>query len=974
MYSLKYRNICLLFMFALIRFQGYTAIPSDNILAGEYILEVSSEAAILEFFNKTASYPEFSDLTIEKLTDVPFRLWLLKTNPYNEHLQRLEKILRSAPAVKRFFKNKILNVRKSPDDPLLSSQWQYENTGQSGGLAGADMEMFKAWDISTGGVTYSGDTIVVAVLDDGVNGRHPDMADNMWIHHNEIPGNGIDDDMNGYIDDYFGWNVTLNNDDVYSGGGHGTPVAGIIGAKGNNALGVSGVNWHVRIMIVNYGEATEARALASYGYVYKMRQLYNESNGEKGAFIAVTNASWGIDGIFADEAALWCELYDALGEQGIVNVAATSNSNVDVDEVGDMPSTCESEFLIVVTNVNRQDIRHTGGSAYGRKSVDIGAFGHQVYTVSRNSYGIFGGTSGAAPHVSGLAGLMFSAPCALLDSLIHTQPALSALVIKDMLLLGAEPNPSLENLTSSGGRVNAYRAMSNLMDLCGSCSVPAGVTLFPTDTSVVIQWPFNQGFSVSVRYKKAGELSWTVVDNVTSGFELSRLDFCTEYEIQWSSPCGFLPGVFGYSKFFRTEGCCQLPDEIQADIAPGSVTITLNHSDNAWYRWSYSVNDGEVRDTVTQEKGMMWSGLEECQTITFTLQSQCLKYNNVSEISTRYIYSTPCGLCTENSYCQFGRKTNSQEWIRKFHLHHFINESAQEPEGYTHFLGLHQIRLKPGYSYPYELEVGYLNDAYSEYLKIYIDFNQNGVFEEEEEVSAAGPQAERFLGSVYIPEDAREGYTLMRVILTYDDFEGACDSPDFEFGEIEDYCVLIEKECPVVTHWVITDTTTSGLKFQVEKMSEDTDSLRLDIRATGTASWDSFVWKDSVWIHNLIPCQEYEYSLFSLCGTEISKGTDLDTVKTLCFNNTEEVFSGVKVFPNPAQNSLFVVSNDPVSPAYRLEIVSMEGKIHMTEESILENKNSWEIDITSLPSGMYMLVWYRLDGQVTPVRFIVMKD
>jgi hypothetical protein len=417
-----------------------------------------------------------------------------------------------------------------------------------------------------------------------------------------------------------------------------------------------------------------------------------------------------------------------------------------------------------------------------------------------------------------------------------------------------------------------------------------------------------------------------------------------------------------------------LPDLVQADISSGSVRIILSHNDNALYRWSYSVNEGEVRDTVTQEKVMMWSGLEECQTITFTLQSQCLKYNNISEVSVRYIYSTPCGSCTENAYCQFGRKTNSQEWIRKFQMSGFINESAQEPNGYTHFLGLHQIRFKPGYSYPYELEVGYLNDAYSEYLKLYIDFNQNGVFDEGEQVSFKGPQADRFLGSVYIPEDVKEGYTLMRVILTYDDFEGGCDSPDFEFGEVEDYCILILKDCPDVTQWDIFDKSTSGLTFGVQEMPEDTDSLRLDIRETGTSEWDSYLWKDTVGIQNLKSCQEYEYRIFSLCGTQISKGTAIDTVKTLCSNSTEEVVSGIRIFPNPALTTLFIQSKDVITPFQRLDIISIDGKIQWNDVQVLKNENQWQIDISSLPSGMYILMWYRGDGQVTPVRFVVMGD
>lgn len=951
-------------------FQAFSAVPGDQVLSGQYIVEVTSDETIRHFFIQNISDPDFHDLSIEKLMDKPFCLWLIKTDPYNDHLPLLEKRLRTHTGVLRFFRNRTIQVRKSPDDPLFSNQWQLENTGQSGGLLGADMDILEAWDISEGGLTYSGDTIVVAVLDDGINGRHPDMVDNMWINYHEIPDNGLDDDDNGYVDDYYGWDVTLNNDDVYSGGGHGTPVAGIIGARGNNTVGVSGVNWYIKIMPVNYGEATEARALASYGYVYTMRKLYNETHGQKGAFIAVTNASWGIDGVFSDEASLWCDLYDALGSLGILNVAATSNSQVDVDEVGDMPSTCESEFLVIATNVNRQDALH-GSSAYGRKSVDIGAFGHQVYTVSRNSYGSFGGTSGASPHVAGLAALLYSAPCYALDSLTHADPATSVLVIRDMLLSGAEPNVSLENITSSGGRVNAYRAMSNVMDLCSPCSVPAGITLHPTDTSVVIQWPWDSGSPVSVRYKKPDELSWTIIDNLFNGGELKNLNFCTEYEIQWSTTCGFLPGMFGYSKFFRTEGCCQLPDEVRAEILPGSVRIELNHSQNAWYRWVYTIDNEEVRDTITEDKYIQWSGLDECQTIRFTVQSQCLKNSNTSEISENYIHSTPCGSCTENNYCQFGRKTNSQEWIRRFQLGSFINESDSEPNGYTHFLGLQKIKLSQGAMYDYEVEVGYLNDAYSEYLKMYIDFNQDGSFDAGEEVSSVGPLTDVFKGRILIPESAAEGFTLMRVILTYDNFDGACDTSLFEFGEVEDYCVFIEKGCPDVIQWVISEKTTSGITFQVSEMPESADSLKLDIREAGTVEWDSYYWVDSVHVQNLKSCQEYEYRIYSVCGNIFSAGAPMDTTKTLCSNGTEDVSLPFRIYPNPATHVLFMEGDPEASRIHRIDIRSMDGQLWETEFVPSEIENRWQVDVSLWPSGMYILTVYSSEGVLTPVRFVI---
>ena len=192
--------------------------------------------------------------------------------------------------------NHFVTLRSTvPDDPLFESQWQYINTGQSGGTVGADIDIDLAWDIATGGLTADGDTIVVCVIDDGVNLNHPDMAANLWKNYGEIENNGIDDDGNGFIDDYHGWDTGSNSDAVGDGGGHGTPVAGIVGAVGNNGVGVAGVNWDVKLMIVQGGTGIESEVLEAYSYPLVARKAYNETDGEEGAFVVSTNASWGID-------------------------------------------------------------------------------------------------------------------------------------------------------------------------------------------------------------------------------------------------------------------------------------------------------------------------------------------------------------------------------------------------------------------------------------------------------------------------------------------------------------------------------------------------------------------------------------------------------------------------------------------------------------------------------------------------------
>ena len=145
-----------------------------------------------------------------------------------------------------------------------------------GGTVGADIDADSAWAISTGGLTALGDTIVVCVIDGGIDLNHDDLTPNRWINYAEIPNNGIDDDNNGFVDDRLGWNTGAGNDNI-SGSSHGTAVAGIIGAKGDNGTGVAGVNWDVKLMIVRGGSGVESEVLEAYTYPLNLRKKYDMS-------------------------------------------------------------------------------------------------------------------------------------------------------------------------------------------------------------------------------------------------------------------------------------------------------------------------------------------------------------------------------------------------------------------------------------------------------------------------------------------------------------------------------------------------------------------------------------------------------------------------------------------------------------------------------------------------------------------------
>ncbi|MBK6699322.1 MAG: S8 family serine peptidase [Saprospiraceae bacterium] len=138
--------------------------------------------------------------------------------------------LKQLPGILQVQVNHILQSRKQPDDDFFTNQWHHFNEGLTGGTFNADFDSDLAWDLTTGGLTEEGDTIVVCVIDDGLDIHHPDLLENLWLNRDEIPNNSIDDDLNGYIDDYYGWNTYLKNDS-FALGIHGTLVCGLVAAK-----------------------------------------------------------------------------------------------------------------------------------------------------------------------------------------------------------------------------------------------------------------------------------------------------------------------------------------------------------------------------------------------------------------------------------------------------------------------------------------------------------------------------------------------------------------------------------------------------------------------------------------------------------------------------------------------------------------------------------------------------------------------
>lgn len=380
-------------------------------------------------------------------------IWLFEITDSKE--PRAEKISRlTKNSNVRVIQNNHTNIilrEAIPDDPYYSMQW-----------APAIMSLPQAWEeFTTGGVTATGDTIVVAVIDGGADWTHEDL--NCWINTQEIPNNGIDDDGNGYIDDYHGWNA-YNHNGYVSSSNHGTHVSGIIGAVGDNGKGVCGVNWNVKVLPICGSSGNESIVVEAYSYALEMRARYNETNGEEGAFIVSTNSSFGVDYGNPDDYPIWCSMYDEMGNVGILSCGAGPNMNVNVDVVGDVPSACPGDYLIGITNTNSSDEKY-GSAGYGIESIDIGAPGTSIYsTTPNNNYGNMTGTSMATPQVSGTIALMYAAMPEEMMQACKSDPANFCLSIKQSLFDGADQLPSLDGLVAGGRRLNAYGAIENLLN------------------------------------------------------------------------------------------------------------------------------------------------------------------------------------------------------------------------------------------------------------------------------------------------------------------------------------------------------------------------------------------------------------------------------------------------------------------------------------------------------------------------------
>lgn len=873
-----------------------------------------------------------------------------------------------------------------PNDPLFDDQWQYVNDGTNGAVADADIDADLAWDITTGGLTALGDTIVACVIDDGCIADHPDWGDNLWINHHEIPNNNIDDDSNGYVDDYRGWNTTMGNDNIEGGafgGWHGTCVAGIVGAKGNNGIGVTGVCWNIKVMIVVSGNSTdEADVLASYSYPLEMRTRYNQSNGQDGAFVVSTNASWGIDQGQPADAPLWCAMYDELGAQGVISCGATANANFNVDVVGDLPTACPSDYLISVTNMGSNDVKITQ-AGYGLTTIDLGAFGEDTYTIeSGGGYAGFGGTSGATPHVTGTVALLYSVPCPGFIQFAKADPAAAALFVKQAILNGTDANASLAGKCVTGGRLNLYNSVQAMLQYnCDGtgCISPYSVQVNNVGTNqATVNWgAIGDSLSFLVQYQPVGAGAWTTLNTTENTLTINGLDACSNYQVQVAAVCSdTLTSDYTSVPVFTTDGCCTPPSNISVTTdGSGGASVTWSSVTAASQYTLQLLNGGNVVQNINVTgNNYSLSNLQPCTQYVVQLSSACGGAGN-SNFSAPYNFTTPgCGACIDNSYCASLSDDVSEEWIGHVQVAGIDNETGGIDE-YVDYTNL-STDLAVGTSYSVTLTPAYASDSYTETFRLWIDFNQNGTFENQTELLLTQQTSGTPVTvNIAIPATALMGSTRMRISMKYTGGGGvaptACET--FAYGQVEDYCINIVEavECafvPVNVSVGNVGESTAAVSWQGDAVC-DTYTIVYGPGSQPQTTWQAIQTDNaSLVLSGLTPLTTYNAVVSCNCGGTAGSASAVIEFTTGAVginapNNDNN--APLLLMPNPFAETLTVkwtTQTMPDNAAASWRLIDLTGRVIAKGQLVAGSlqTGSAQISTNTLTAGMY---WVEiLDG------------
>ena len=927
-------------------------------IPGQLIIQVPSSGSVNLIVNDLKLRdPSLGSVRIEKQISRFLNAYLISFNAEVLPEAMALRAFQEHPGVVVAQYNRIAHNRDSiPNDPQLNAQWQWINNGQDNGLVDADVDAELAWDITKGGLTAFGDTIVVCVVDDGTDLNHPDLIANQWRNYAEIPNDNIDNDNNGYVDDYYGWNINSENDNV-NVGSHGVNVDGMIGAVGGNALGVTGLNWNIKIMTVVYGGLSEANVIESYDYPLTLRKRYNETNGAEGAFVVATNSSWGIDNADPNQYPLWCSYYDTLGHYGILSCGATTNGNADIDIVGDMPTACPSDFMVSVGRTSRND---DIGGGIGLINVDLGAPGINIFTTaSGGGYTSTTGTSFASPLTAGLIGLLYSAPCSGFMSTALSNPSEGALLIKKYLLDGVDKKASMSGKYLTGGRANAFNSLELMLQNCGSCSPPGAIKPIVTnDTTALLTWKLlDTTLNALIYLRLKGESTWQeITPSKKNEYQFSGLTGCQTYEVRLITDC--IDSVSSFSSIisFSTLGCCE---------APSQITTNVRLDTNVFIDWKYvygiseykvqykPIGTGPFTTVSISVDSLLLTNLLPCQEYQYRVTTTCP--NGTILVTPFDKFTTKgCGACKDKSYCEAVSENPTEEWIGSVTIGDVSNNSAAS--AYT-FFDNKGIIINPLDSLFLSVTPTYSGSSFQDHIRVWLDADQDGDFTNEELIWDPGTTNTEISAKVALPLNTIEGITRLRVILKFVGTSGVEPLPceGIKYGEIEDYCVEIRTpgECKQVAGLEELGPGTVEVKVT---WAFEAGASSYDLRYKKVLGTEWTYIKDIVTVPvaltGLTQVTEYEWQVSSNCGVDTSLYTDPKKFTTVLeLSTTEIALSDLKLFPNPSSGQLFMTSS--YVGKLNFEIFTVTG-VKVFNQELIVNSSLRELEILkSLSPGAY---------------------